>query len=51
MEKKVMVNMTTRLKIDKIVYDQRKYDLEKEYTSVARTRGVILKESTSNHEE
>ena len=27
MEKKVMLNMSTRLKSDKIVYDQRKYDL------------------------
>lgn len=50
-EKKVMLNMSTRLKSDKIVYDQRKYDLEKEHTSIAKTKAVILKENTSHHEE
>ena len=51
MEKKVMMNMTARLKSDKIVYDQRKYDLQKEFNSIARTKGLILKESANNHEE
>lgn len=29
MQKKVLLNMRSRLKSDKIVYDQRKFDLEK----------------------
>jgi hypothetical protein len=51
MEKKIMVAMSARIKSDKIVYDQRKYNLEKEFAAITRTKNVIQNENTSNHEE
>jgi hypothetical protein len=51
MEKKIMVAMSGRIKSDKIVYDQRKYNLEKEFAAITRTKNVIQNENTSNHEE
>lgn len=44
-EKKVMLSMVERLKHDKVVYDLRKYRLEKELTYIQRQKQIILKEN------
>lgn len=41
-QKKVLLNMRTRLKEDKIVYDQRKFDLEKELRFLRKQKEVII---------
>lgn len=44
-EKKVMMSMVERLKHDKVVYDLRKYRLEKELAYIQRQKQIILKEN------
>lgn len=51
MEKKIMLHVIDRIKYDKIVYDQRKYNHEKELRHMNKTKDVILKEHLNNHEE
>lgn len=45
MERKVLLAMMERLKHDKIVYDLRKYKMEKELTYIQRQKQIILKEN------
>lgn len=40
-QKKVLLNMRTRLKEDKVVYDQRKFDMEKELKFLKKQKEVI----------
>jgi hypothetical protein len=42
-EKKIMLSMVERLKHDKVVYDLRKYKLEKEFTYIQKQKQIILK--------
>jgi hypothetical protein len=51
MEKKVMLNMVARLKSDKIVYDLRKFKLEKELLYIQKQKQIILKENAGKQEE
>jgi hypothetical protein len=51
MEKKVMLNMVARLKSDKIVYDLRKFKLEKELVYIQKQKQIILKENAGKQEE
>lgn len=41
MQKKVLMNMRKRLKWDKVVYDQRKFNLEKEERFLNKQKGVF----------
>lgn len=50
-EKKVMLSMVERLKHDKVVYDLRKYRLEKELAYIQRQKQIILKENAGKMEE
>lgn len=50
-EKKVMMNMVSRIKFDKIVYDQRKYNLEKQLVFIGKQQNIILKENSGTKEE
>lgn len=45
-----MTHMMDRLKHDKIVYDQQKFNREKELTLIARHKEFILKENASLRE-
>lgn len=49
-EKKILVAMESRHKKDKIVYDQRKFDLEKELTYNRKQLAIFLKEGKDNLE-
>ena len=51
MEKKVMNSMISRLKSDKVVYDFRKYNLEKELDYILKERKAIEKEQKEKSEE
>jgi hypothetical protein len=51
MEKKVMTGMMDRLKHDKVVYDQLKYNREKEMEMIAKHKNLILKEDKIKKEE
>jgi hypothetical protein len=50
-EKKVMGNMIARLKADKVTYDQRKFNLEKELTFLRKQRQIIVLSNHGFHEE
>lgn len=50
-DRKVMLNMIARLKKDKITYDQRKYDMEKELKSIAKEKETFFKSSRGLNEE
>jgi predicted nuclease with TOPRIM domain len=50
-ERKVMLGMADRLKSDKIVYDLRKYKLEKELAYIQKQKQIILKENAGRMEE
>ena len=43
-EKKVLLNLELRHKTDKVFYDQRKYDLEKELSYLKKQLTIFLKE-------
>lgn len=45
MERKILIGMMERLKHDKIVYDLRKYKMEKELTYIQKQKQIILKEN------
>jgi hypothetical protein len=51
MVRKVMLHLCDRMKSDKLFYGERKLQLEKELLHLAKTREVITRENTSNHEE
>lgn len=42
-----MNNMVARLKADKVVYDQRKFNLEKELTFLQKQKHIIVLSNTS----
>jgi|LakMenE01Jun11ns_1017448.scaffolds.fasta_scaffold9387585_1 hypothetical protein len=44
MQKKVLLTMRHRLKFDKVVYDQRKFDLGKEYSFQNKQLDVLKKD-------
>jgi len=50
MDRKVLLSMTERLKSDKIVYDLRRYKLEKELTYIQKQKQIILKENAGKME-
>jgi hypothetical protein len=45
-----MLHMTSRLKTDKITYDLRKYNMEKELAKTQRYMKLILEENTKHKE-
>ena len=47
MEIKVLRNVEKRLKTDKVVYDQRKFDLEKEYGFQKKQKTALKKDGHS----
>lgn len=49
-QKKVLLNMRSRLKADKIVYDQRKFNMEKEYRFLKKQREVMEIDKNDIHE-
>ena len=51
MDRKVLLSMMERLKSDKIVYDLRRYKLEKELTYIQKQKQIILKENAGKMEE
>lgn len=51
MERKVILGMVERLKHDKVVYDLRKYKMEKELTYIQKQKQIILKENSGKMEE
>lgn len=46
MQKKVLLGMRDRLKTDKVVYDQRKFDMEKELRFLKKQKEVIIIDKT-----
>lgn len=42
--------MINRLKHDKVVYDLRKYNMEKDLTHISKAKAMILKESEKQKE-
>ena len=50
-EKKIMQNMISRIKKDKVVYDLRKYNMEKELEKTKKFKRLIKEESTKMNEE
>ena len=50
-EKKILQSMIDRLKKDKVVYDYRKFNLEKDLIQIHKVKGVILKEDEKQKEE
>lgn len=51
MERKVVAGMSWRLKEDKIVYDQRREDLQREYSFLRRQLGVFHHEDEGSREQ
>lgn len=51
MEKKVMMAMIARLRHDKVVYDQLKYNAEKELEIMAKQKKIIVSEDKVKREE
>lgn len=51
MERKVLLAMMERLRHDKIVYDLRKYKMDKDLTYIQKQKQIILKENASKMEE
>jgi hypothetical protein len=51
MEKRIMLAMTARIKYDKVVYDQRRFDLEQDHRQMRRTQQVIERENANHQEE
>lgn len=49
-EKKIMLNMTSRLKADKITYDLRKYNMQKELVKTQKLMKLICDESKKHKE-
>jgi hypothetical protein len=49
-DKKVLDNIKSRHKADKIFYDQRKFDLEKELVYLKKQLGIFQKEGSSVEE-
>ena len=50
MQKKVLLGMRARLKTDKVVYDQRKFDMEKELKFLKKQKEVIVIDKTDMSE-
>lgn len=50
-DKKVMQNMINRLKNDKVVYDLRKFNMEKNLSQIGKFKGSIVKEHEKQKEE
>ena len=46
-DRKVLDNIRSRHKADKIFYDQKKYDLEKELVYLKKQLGIFKKEGTA----
>lgn len=49
-QKKVLSNMRDRLKHDKVVYDQRKFNMEKELKFLKKQKEVFVIDKTGMHE-
>lgn len=45
MERKVLLGMMERLKFDKVVYDLRKYNLDKDLKYIQKQKQIILREN------
>ena len=45
MDRKALISMMERLKSDRIVYDLRRYKLEKELSYIQKQKQIILKEN------
>lgn len=50
-DKKVMQNMVSRLKQDKVVYDLRKFNMEKNLKQTGKVKEIILKDHEKQKEE
>ena len=50
-ERKIMQNMISRIKKDKVIYDLRKYNMEKELEKTKKFKRLIKEESTKMNEE
>jgi hypothetical protein len=50
-DKKVMQNMVGRLKQDKVVYDLRKFNMEKNLKQTGKVKEIILKDHEKQKEE
>ncbi len=42
--------MVSRLKHDKVLYDQRKFDFEKEFNQMIKAKQLFEADNTNNHE-